>query len=64
MSKQYIIDNLSSEYFGITATELETYKDKKNNITWVKLVFDYVSQYSSIEERQTWFKLSELEEVL
>ncbi len=56
---QYIIDSSISEYFGITCYELEHYKSKTHNETWVKVVFDYPTN-GTFKELRTWFKASEL----
>ena len=56
---QYIIDSSRSEYFGITCYELEIYKSKTHNETWVKVVFDYPTN-GTFKELKTWFKASEL----
>ena len=56
---QYIIDSSISEYFGITCYEMEHYKSKTHNETWVKVVFDYPTN-GTFKEMVTWFKASEL----
>ena len=61
--KQYVIDNTQSSYFGITGFELERWNDERDNITWVKLVFDYCNSFNKIEEVSVWFKSNELVEV-
>lgn len=56
---QYVIDSSFSEYFGITCYEVEHYKSKTHNETWVKVVFDYPTN-GTFKELKTWFKASEL----
>ena len=56
---QYIIDSSISEYFGIPCYEIEHYKSKTHNETWVKVVFDYPTN-GTFKELKTWFKASEL----
>ena len=56
---QYVIDSSFSEYFGITCYELEHYKSKTYNETWIKVVFDYPTN-GTFQEVKTWFKASEL----
>ena len=56
---QCIIDSSKSEYFGITCYEIERYKSKTHNETWVKVVFDYPTN-GTFKELRTWFKASEL----
>ena len=56
---QYIIDCSKSEYFGITCYEIEHYKSKTHNETWVKVVFDYPTN-GTFKEKFLWFKASEL----
>lgn len=57
---QYIIDSSRSEYFGITCYEIEHYKSKTHNETWVKVVFDYPTN-GTFKEKSLWFKREELE---
>ena len=57
---QYIIDSSKSEFFGITCYEIEHYKSKTHNETWVKVVFDYPTN-GTFQEKSLWFKREELE---
>ena len=60
MNEEYIVDNLKSEYFGISGYQLENWYDTQLNVTWIKLLLDYVNNYGNISEQQLWFKEQEL----
>ena len=60
MNEEYIVDNLKSEYFGISGHQLENWYDAHLNVTWIKLLFDYVDNNGNISEQQLWFKEQEL----
>ena len=56
---QYIVDNLKSSYFGLSAIEVERYENTTYNETWVKVVLDFAAN-GNFKEVYTWFKLEEL----
>lgn len=60
MSRQYSVSNIKSAYYLTNGVEVERYQ--KYGDTWIKLSFDFYHNLMS-EEKELWFKLTELERI-